>query len=99
MQKFALLLLAESPVAPFSSCSPLVSHYSNFLNWTGAEYYWLNGLKLHDKYGPAYVVVSPQDMTVVIADPGAAVEVLAPWRDFRKHDDGGGITDLFGKKF
>jgi cytochrome P450 len=68
----------------------------NFLNYTGFEFFWVNGHNLHSKYGPAFVVVSPGEVHLVVADPETAQDILVRRKDFIK-DESGGAIDIFGR--
>jgi cytochrome P450 len=68
----------------------------NFLDYTGFEWFWANGRRLHSIYGPAFVVVSPGEVHLVVADPEAGQDILIRRREFVK-DEKGTALDVFGK--
>lgn len=67
----------------------------SFLNYTGFEFLWSNGLALHAKHGPAYVVVSPGEVNLVISGPSAVKDILIRRKEFGKGQMN--LLDMFGE--
>ena len=67
--------------------------------WAGrAEVGWtfLEKFSVHAKYGEAFVIVSPGENEVVLADPAATEDVLRRRNDFIKNPDMYGMLNIYG---
>lgn len=58
---------------------------SNFINYSGFLFYFKRGLWLREKYGPAFLIVSPMGINVVLSDPDATLDVFVRRKEFAKN--------------
>jgi cytochrome P450 len=62
------------------------------MGWTLEDRY-----HAHEKYGAAFVIVSPRKNEIFVADPVACEELLSQWRIWTKCEEIYKIFDVFGK--
>lgn len=55
-----------------------------------------NRHKLHNKHGPAYLLVTPKEIALFIDDPDLTEEILGKRKDLIKPDEAGEALNLFG---
>lgn len=61
---------------PFGLCS--------FIDYSGLEWMWRERYTFHERLGPAFIVVTPSEVMIVIADSDAAHDMLSRRKDFVK---------------
>jgi cytochrome P450 len=100
-----ILLSPVYPLNPFwalleSRLVPLLTRLPFFLikwiDYTEFSWAYYDRSQLHEKLGPAYVIVSPGDIRVILADPQAAEDVLLRRKDFIKPPIMYKALELFG---
>ena len=52
---------------------------------------------MHEKLGPAFVIVSPQKNVIIVGDAETASDVLTNWRSYVKANDLYNMFNIFGK--
>jgi cytochrome P450 len=56
----------------------------NWVTYSGHTWFFNHGYDLHKKYGPAFVIVTPTEIEVVIADPETAADLNNRRKEFIK---------------
>lgn len=56
----------------------------NWVKYSGHTWFWDHGHELHKKYGPAFIIVTPTELVVSIADPDTAADLNNRRKEFIK---------------
>jgi cytochrome P450 len=87
--------LSESYIAPLFKLFP--SNITSFMEYSTRGWYFDDKYRLHSKYGEAFMIVGPDVTQIVIADTGAAEDVLSRRKDFVKAHSLYGALEIFGR--
>lgn len=64
--------------------------------YSGFGSVFTNRYKLHEKNGPAYLLVTPNEISLFVDDPELVEEILGKRKDIIKPDETGEGLNLFG---
>jgi cytochrome P450 len=82
---------------PLSSLFQPLSPYFPFLSYSRLGWSLQDRYRMHHKYGPAFIIVSPRKTEIFIADPAAGRELLGNWRKWIKAPELYKIFTVFGE--
>lgn len=74
---------------PFGICS--------FIDYSGLEWMWRERYTFHKRLGPAFIVVTPYELLIVVADATAADDILSRRKEFIKSETFYKPFEIFGK--
>ena len=89
-----LWLLSNHRLAPLLKALPF--GLGNFVDHSGFSWYFADRYRHHARLGPAFCVVSPGEVQVILADPDAADDVLARRKEFQRDETVGKPLEIFG---
>jgi cytochrome P450 len=89
-----LWLLGNHRLAPLLKALPF--GLGNFVDHSGFSWYFADRYRHHARLGPAFCVVSPGEVQVILADPDAVDYVLARRKEFQKDETVGKPLEIFG---
>ncbi|KAE8441593.1 hypothetical protein EG329_004642 [Mollisiaceae sp. DMI_Dod_QoI] len=89
-----LWLLSHRRLGPFLKALPF--GLGKFVDHTGFSWFFPDRYRSHADLGPAFIIVSPSQVQVILADPDAIDDILAKRKDFTKDSKMGRALNIFG---
>jgi cytochrome P450 len=68
----------------------------DWVRYSGHTWFYAHGHDLHQKYGPVFIVVTPSEIEIIIADPNTAHEVTNRRKEFIKEGRMYKPLEIFG---
>ncbi|KAE9378960.1 cytochrome P450 [Stipitochalara longipes BDJ] len=87
-------ILIHRPILPFFKSLPF--GLGDWIVYSGFVSVFANRYHLHAKHGPAYLLVTPKEISFFVDDPELAEEMLGKRKDLIKPDETNEALNLFG---